>query len=59
MLFISRLAKFGALQKNENNAALSIESKVFHELAPNTKSARKWADFSQIISERTSHARAV
>ncbi|MDA8799797.1 DNA polymerase III subunit delta' [Amylibacter sp.] len=59
MLFISRLAKFGALQKNENNATLSIESKVFHELAPDTKSARKWADFSQIISERTSHARAV
>jgi DNA polymerase-3 subunit delta' len=59
MLFISRLAKFGALQKNENHTALSIESKVFHELAPDTKSARKWADFSQIISERTSHARAV
>ncbi len=42
-----------------NNGILPSEAKAFYNLAPDIQSARKWANFTQIISERTNHARSV
>lgn len=59
MQFISRLAKYGAMQPKSHDEAIIGENKVFSKLAPNTISARKWANLLQEISERTNHARSV
>ena len=59
ILFTSRLAKFGASNRQVNNGILPSEAKAFYNLAPDIQSARKWANFTQIISERTNHARSV
>ncbi|MDA9313289.1 DNA polymerase III subunit delta' [Amylibacter sp.] len=59
MQFISRLAKYGAMQTKSQDEAIIGENKVFSKLAPNTISARKWANLLQEISARTGHARSV
>ena len=59
ILFTSRLAKFGASNRQVNNGILPSEAKAFYNLAPDIQSARKWANFTQIISKRTNHARSV
>jgi DNA polymerase-3 subunit delta' len=57
--FISRLAKFGAMQPNNFHEATSGEASALSKLAPNVQSARKWANLLQDITTRTTHARAV
>jgi DNA polymerase-3 subunit delta' len=59
ILFTSRLAKFGASNRQVNNGILPSEAKAFYNLAPDIQSARKWANFTQIIFKRTNHARSV
>jgi len=57
--FISRLAKFGALQPADFQEAANGEALVLSKLAPNIRAARKWANLLQESTARTSHARAV
>ena len=47
------------INKQVDNGILHSEAKVFYNLAPDIQSARKWANFTQIISKRTNHARSV
>jgi DNA polymerase-3 subunit delta' len=57
--FISRLAKFGALQPADFQEAASGEALTMSKLAPNANAARKWANLLQETTAKTGHARSV
>lgn len=54
-----RLARFGALQPDNFQAAAPNEADMMAKLAGNPQDARKWADLSAQLNARISHARAV
>lgn len=57
--FIARLAKYGAMQPNDFTEAATGEAQILSNLSPNANTARKWANISQELSTRVTHAKAV
>jgi DNA polymerase III subunit delta' len=58
-LFLSRLARFAALQPSQVADAAAGEARLMAQLAPAPGHARRWADLAQSLQARSSHARAV
>ncbi len=58
LLFIARLARFGAGQPPANEAAMG-EATLMTRLSPTADAARRWAALEQELSARASHGKAV
>ena len=58
-LFISRLAKFGVHQPDTFSEAANGEAQVLSKLSPNIVAAQNWAQLSQVLTTRVTHANAV
>lgn len=58
-LLLARLARYGALQPSVWTEAATGEALMLAKLAPNAHAARKWANLSQELTARVTHARAV
>lgn len=57
--FLARIARTGALGTPPTTQAASGEAELLTKLAPDSTSARNWAETAQVISTRTRHGRAV
>ena len=57
--YLSRLAKFGAMQPASFQEAAKEEAQSFARLAPNAHAGRKWADLLMSLDAQSDYARAV
>ncbi|MEM7242066.1 MAG: DNA polymerase III subunit delta' [Pseudomonadota bacterium] len=58
-LYLSRLAKFGAVQPSSFQEAAPEEGRHFARLAPHSKSAQKWASLISELTTKVDYARTV